>query len=179
MYTRVPNCMMAALERFFSFTFHDAQLYSLRIDFGSRTATLDVACMHRQCGADGTVLFEEYRRGRLVLSGLEYFCFDRGEEMEMELFDSPETISEFLAEDFDSISPVMNGQQVPEGVTAYRLYFFGWNSFLHLGVREAEFAWTESPHITSWHVLEVITRLRMRLADAALPARGADPTWSG
>lgn len=179
MYKRVPDCMIAALEQFFTFTFHDAQLFSLRVDSANRTATLDVSCLQSQCDGSGEVLLEEYRRGCLVLQGVEYVCFDPGDAADMQLFDSPETISEFLAEDPGGPPCLPAGRRPPADVTAYRLYFFSWNCFLHLGVRKATFTWTEPPRYTSWHILEIITRLRTRVADNALLGPGIDPTWRG
>ncbi len=179
MYTRVPNCMIAALEQFFSFTFHDAQLYSCSIDFEHQSVRMDVACLHSQRDGAGEVLLEEYRRGCLELQGLEYFCFDREGSAGIEVFDSPETISEFLAEDPDTGSDFLPGDKPAADVTAYRIYFFSWNCFLHLAVGNATFSWTEPPRYTSWHILEAISRLRARIADTTNRGLAIDPTWYG
>ena len=134
--------------------------------------------MHRQCDSQGEVLLEEYRRGRLVLRGLEYFRFDPDENLELEIFDSPETISEFLAEDPDAMPQDLPAEQ-PDGVVSYRVYFFSWNCFLHLAVREAEFVWTEPPRFSAWNILETITRMRSRIADKISPVGDVDPSWQG
>lgn len=179
MYTRVSGCMIAALEQFFSFTFHDAQLYSIRVDYAARTITMDVACLQREYDAAGELLLEEYRRGNLVLQGMEYACLDLNEAGEMEVFESPEIISEFLAEEPDYAPDNGPRQPLPDGVTAYRVYLFSWNRFIHLAVREASFSWMEAPRYTSWHVLEVISRLRMRIADHTRAGLGCGSPWLG
>ncbi len=179
MYSRVPNCMIATLEQFFSFTLHDAQLYNIQIDYAHQTISMDVACMHSLRDGAGEVLLEEYRRGRLELQGLEYVFFDGDDAAGLEVFDSPETISEFLAEDPDWEGDLSAAKHPDAGVTAYRLYFFSWNCFLHLGVREAAFRWTEPPRFSAWHILEVISRLRARIADDANSLLQKDPTWLG
>lgn len=137
---------------------------------------MEVACMHRQCDAEGEVMFEEYRRGRLVLGGLEYAFFDAGK---FELFDCPETISEFLAEDDEAVPQGGAEGGDPSEMVAYRVYFFNWNCFLHMGVRDAQFSWTEPPRFNSWHILEVVTRLRMRLKENIAPGGNLDLTWRG
>ena len=117
-------------------TFHDASLLALRIDYGSRDATLDWELF---AGDPDTSERKRTRRARLKLSGLVFW--------EVEPFHDAGELPD-LADDGPltalNLPRAMElSRNIPPGALAWYLYFSNWNAFAYCCARTAEVEWPD------------------------------------
>ena len=119
--------------------FHDAEIYSIRVDYGSATVTLDVSFWVGDLDGPNR---EEYRRGILKVTGLLFCSIDPPDPAYPFLPDgSPVTVSGDAAKS-DTL-PVLARltPRFPPGASCYRFFVNDWNSFIHIAAKDVQLSW--------------------------------------
>lgn len=120
--------------------FHDAEIFSLEIDYAARTAQFQMALLIG-LSDDPEPERQAYQKATLLISGL---CFCSVEP--------PYTTYPFLrggsiwvggdpakSDHLPTLSALM--EKCPEGTWCYRFFVVDWNAFIHIAAREAELKW--------------------------------------
>lgn len=126
------------LERDLGISFHDALLRTLSTDFVSRTAEMVLDVCVGDPGAPLGTERERRRRGRLVLTGLDYLAVDPRDPTYP--YRGPGSV------DVDSCAadPAM-ASRYPISAEAFaaRLFVSDWNAFIHVAAMNATMQWLQ------------------------------------
>jgi hypothetical protein len=121
--------------------FHDAEIYSIDIDYRLRCITLDINFWVGDLDGPNR---EEYRRGVLKGAGLHFCSIDPPDPAYSFVPQgSYVTVSGSSAKPDASPAPEKLWPAFPPGVSCYRFFVHNWNSFIHIAVRDAQLSWAE------------------------------------
>ena len=126
------------LEGELGISFHDALLCTLSTDFVSRTAEMVLDLCVGDPDAPPGPERERRRRGRLVLTGLEYLAVDPPDPTYPYRGPGPVDIDACSAD-----PAVASRYRIPNGAFAARLFVSDWNAFIHLAAMNATMSWLQ------------------------------------
>ena len=126
------------LERELGISFHDALLSSLSADFVTRTAEMVLEVCLGNPDAPPGLERERRRRGRLVLTGLEYLAVDPPDPTYPYRGPGPVDI------DSCSADPAVSSRyRLPDRAFAGRFFVSDWNAFIHVAAMNATLSWLQ------------------------------------
>lgn len=121
--------------------FHDAEIYSIAIDYGAAAVTLD---MNFWIGDLEGSNREECRRGIVKVTGLIFCSIDPPDPAYPFLTDgSPVTVSGDSARSDTCPALAMLLSGFPLGVFCFRFFVNNWNAFIHIAAKDVLIAWVE------------------------------------
>lgn len=129
---------LVELENLLINGFHDALLEGVSLFPSESEASLDLQIFVGDLDADTIEKREKYRKARIFIKGLYYFCIDTQTE-DLTSFSCPSRIEG--GEACETSPPLLRPRRsVPEGA-AYWFFVNDWNSFIHIAAKEASLEW--------------------------------------
>lgn len=119
--------------------FHDAEIYSLKIDYMARSAIIRIAL---DFGSLNGPERENYRIGELQISGLFFFSIDPPDPSYPYIPDgcalnvSGDPSKNDTFPELEKLSHTFSS-----GVSCYRFFVNEWNSFINIAAEEVEIFW--------------------------------------
>lgn len=122
--------------------FHDAEIFSISLDYGGRTAVFEMAFWTGDIEGPNR---EEYRRGTLFIRGLLYLSIDPPDP-DYPFMDTGSSLSVAgYSEDPEQFPAMENLVKVSGSkVNCYRFYVHDWNSFIHLAATDVQLSWSDA-----------------------------------
>jgi hypothetical protein len=121
--------------------FHDAQIFSIELDYAAGTAILHLSLLVGR-PSDPEPQREKYQKASLKLSGL-CFCSIAPPDPSYPFLPHgkpiPASGDPAKADHLPSL-PALSAK-LPEGAWCYRFFVDNWNAFIHVAARHAEISW--------------------------------------
>lgn len=125
--------------------FHDAEIFRISLDYGGRTAALEMAFWTGDIEGSNP---EEFRRGTLFIRGLLYLSIEPPDpdypfmqaDPSLSVAGCPEDPKQFP--DMEKLVSASDSK-----VDCYRFYVRDWNSFIHLAATDVQLSWSEAQSV--------------------------------
>ena len=122
--------------------FHDARIFRIGVDYGARTATLDMSFW---TGDQDCSNRDEYRDGTLQISGLLYLSIEPPDPAYPFMQSGSALYVSGYPEDGEAFPPGSALVAVmPADATGYRFFVNDWNSFIHIAASDVKLSWADA-----------------------------------